>query len=77
MDINEQPDFEQALFIAHGPDFKKGVEVESFQNIELYNLMSYLLKVTPAPNNGTWGALNHMLINPPPPPKTILVSFFK
>ncbi|RXG54686.1 Ectonucleotide pyrophosphatase/phosphodiesterase family member 1 [Armadillidium vulgare] len=54
-----------ALFLAHGPSFKSGVEVESFQNIELYNLMCVLLGVSPAPNNGTWGALHHMLLDPP------------
>lgn len=30
----------QALFVAHGPAFKSGVEVEPFENIELYNLMA-------------------------------------
>ncbi|XP_050711522.1 venom phosphodiesterase 2-like [Eriocheir sinensis] len=55
-----------ALFVAYGPAFRTGLEVESFQNIELYNLMSHLLGVKPAPNNGTWGALHHLLVNPPP-----------
>ena len=30
----------QALFVAYGPDFKSGVEVDPFENIELYNLMA-------------------------------------
>ncbi|XP_063613826.1 venom phosphodiesterase 2-like [Penaeus indicus] len=59
-----------ALFLAHGPSFHRNVEVEAFQNIELYNLMCQLLGVTPAPNNGTWGSLHHMLVNPPPYPIT-------
>ncbi|KAG7178039.1 Venom phosphodiesterase 2-like 1 [Homarus americanus] len=54
-----------ALFVAHGPDFRRNTEVEAFQNIELYNLMCLLMGVKPAPNNGTWGALHHMLVNPP------------
>ncbi|KAL8580376.1 hypothetical protein ACOMHN_037475 [Nucella lapillus] len=50
-----------ALFVAYGPVFKVGVEIDPFENIELYNLMADILGVTPAPNNGTegvlWGAL--------------------
>ncbi|XP_071533900.1 venom phosphodiesterase 2-like isoform X2 [Panulirus ornatus] len=57
-----------ALFVAHGPDFRRNLEVEAFQNIELYNLMCHLLDVKPAPNNGTWGALHHLLNNAPPSP---------
>merc|ERR1719402_264458 len=57
-----------ALFLAHGPAFRRNVELESFQNIELYNLMCQILGVSPAPNNGTWGALHHALVNPPKPP---------
>ncbi|XP_064081999.1 venom phosphodiesterase-like [Macrobrachium nipponense] len=57
-----------AMFVAHGPSFLRNTEVEAFQNIELYNLMCHLLGVTPAPNNGTWGALHHLLHNPPPYP---------
>ena len=64
----------QALFIAHGPDLKRGVEIESFQNIELYNLMSHLLGVTPAPNNGTFGALHNMLVQAPKMKEPRLVS---
>ncbi|XP_042858870.1 venom phosphodiesterase-like [Penaeus japonicus] len=57
-----------ALFIGRGPAFKKGVEIEPFQNIELYNLMCYLTGVTPAPNNGTEGSLYHALVSPPDAP---------
>ncbi|XP_044145402.1 ectonucleotide pyrophosphatase/phosphodiesterase family member 3 isoform X2 [Bufo gargarizans] len=61
----------EAIFIGHGPGFQKEVEVEAFENIELYNLMCDLLKIHPAPNNGTHGSLNHLLkepfFNPTPP----------
>ncbi|XP_050692427.1 venom phosphodiesterase-like isoform X2 [Eriocheir sinensis] len=57
-----------ALFLGYGPDLAAGKEVEAFQNIELYNLMCDLLGVSPAPNNGTWGALHHLMASPPPPP---------
>ncbi|KAM5229354.1 ectonucleotide pyrophosphatase/phosphodiesterase family member 1 [Ctenodactylus gundi] len=54
----------QALFIGYGPGFKHGIEVDTFENIEVYNLMCDLLNLTPAPNNGTHGSLNHLLKNP-------------
>jgi len=55
-----------ALFIAHGPAFRRATEVEAFQNIELYNLMCAVTGVRPAPNQGTWGALHALLSRPPP-----------
>ncbi|XP_045150244.1 ectonucleotide pyrophosphatase/phosphodiesterase family member 1 [Echinops telfairi] len=54
----------QALFIGYGPGFKHGVEVDSFENIEVYNLMCDLLNLEPASNNGTHGSLNHLLKRP-------------
>ncbi|XP_004630371.1 ectonucleotide pyrophosphatase/phosphodiesterase family member 1 [Octodon degus] len=54
----------QALFIGYGPGFKHSVEVDAFENIEVYNLMCDLLNLTPAPNNGTHGSLNHLLKHP-------------
>uniref|UniRef100_A0A452FZJ0 Alkaline phosphodiesterase I n=1 Tax=Capra hircus TaxID=9925 RepID=A0A452FZJ0_CAPHI len=59
----------QALFIGYGPGFKHSTEVDSFENIEIYNLMCDLLNLTPAPNNGTHGSLNHLLSNPVYTPK--------
>ncbi|XP_047487509.1 ectonucleotide pyrophosphatase/phosphodiesterase family member 3-like [Penaeus chinensis] len=56
----------RALFVAYGPDLQQGLEIEPFQNIELYNLMCQLTGVEPAENNGTFGALNHALAQPPP-----------
>ncbi|XP_029450262.1 ectonucleotide pyrophosphatase/phosphodiesterase family member 3 isoform X4 [Rhinatrema bivittatum] len=54
----------EAIFIAHGPSFKNGTEVEPFENIEIYNLICDLLQIQPAPNNGTHGSLNHLLKKP-------------
>ncbi|XP_045400328.1 ectonucleotide pyrophosphatase/phosphodiesterase family member 3 isoform X2 [Lemur catta] len=51
----------EALFLAHGPSFKEKTEIEPFENIEVYNLMCDLLRIQPAPNNGTHGSLNHLL----------------
>ncbi|XP_007945582.1 ectonucleotide pyrophosphatase/phosphodiesterase family member 3 [Orycteropus afer afer] len=54
----------EAIFLAHGPSFKEKLEVEPFDNIEVYNLMCDLLHIQPAPNNGTHGSLNHLLKTP-------------
>ncbi|XP_027489974.1 ectonucleotide pyrophosphatase/phosphodiesterase family member 3 [Corapipo altera] len=54
----------EAIFLAHGPSFKEKTEVDAFENIEVYNLMCDLLRITPAPNNGTHGSLNHLLKKP-------------
>jgi predicted AlkP superfamily pyrophosphatase or phosphodiesterase len=43
----------RALFVARGPDFKRGVTVGGFQNIHVYDLLARLLHVTPAPNDGS------------------------
>lgn len=42
-----------ALFVAAGPDFRAGVVVPPFQNIHVYSLLAGLLRVTPAPNDGS------------------------
>ncbi|XP_072527207.1 ectonucleotide pyrophosphatase/phosphodiesterase family member 1-like isoform X2 [Salminus brasiliensis] len=55
----------QAIFIGHGPGIKYKTTVAPFENIEVYNLMCDLLGVSPVPNNGTHGSLNHLLRNPP------------
>ncbi|NNE71669.1 MAG: sulfatase-like hydrolase/transferase [Rhodothermales bacterium] len=48
------PDLEsmRSLFIANGPAFKNGLEVEPFENVHLYELMTRILGLTPAPNDG-------------------------
>lgn len=63
---NLYPDM-QAIFVAQGPSFlRDGSTVAPFHNIDLYNLMCLLAGVDPAPNNGTWGALHHLLTTQPP-----------
>uniref|UniRef100_UPI00398E8D02 venom phosphodiesterase 2-like isoform X2 n=1 Tax=Pristiophorus japonicus TaxID=55135 RepID=UPI00398E8D02 len=54
----------QAIFLGHGPGFKTRTTVQPFSNIEVYNLMCDLLRIIPAPNNGTRGSLNHLLKKP-------------
>ena len=41
-----------ALFIAHGPAFKQGQEIEAVENIHVYNLLCAVLGLKPAPNDG-------------------------
>jgi hypothetical protein len=42
-------------FLARGPAIRvsHGNKAPGFANVNLYNLMAYLLKVRPAPNDGT------------------------
>ena len=40
------------ILIAHGPAFRRGVEIEPLENIHIYNLMCAVLKLTPAKNDG-------------------------
>jgi len=44
----------RATFIAHGAAFKRGVVVEPFENIQIYNLMSKILGLSPAKNDGNF-----------------------
>jgi predicted AlkP superfamily pyrophosphatase or phosphodiesterase len=40
------------VFVAAGPAFKQGVTVPAFENIHIYNVLSRVLGVTPAANDG-------------------------
>jgi predicted AlkP superfamily pyrophosphatase or phosphodiesterase len=42
----------RAIFIAHGDRFKKGRVVAPFENVQVYNIMTKLLGLKPAPNDG-------------------------
>lgn len=48
---NELPSM-RAIFIAHGSAFKKGAVIEPFENIQIYNVMTRILGLTAAPNDG-------------------------
>jgi predicted AlkP superfamily pyrophosphatase or phosphodiesterase len=41
-----------ALFIAHGPSFRRGVSLPVFDNVDVYPLLARLLDVRPLPNDG-------------------------
>jgi predicted AlkP superfamily pyrophosphatase or phosphodiesterase len=42
-----------AIFIAHGPVFKSGARIPAFPNVDVYSLMTRILGLTPAPNDGS------------------------
>ena len=42
----------RALFVAHGPSFKKEKVVEPFENVDVYNVMAKILGLKPAVNDG-------------------------
>ena len=50
-----------ALFIANGPDFKKGFSMGAFENIHLYELMAYLLEIESAGTDGSLDSLKSLL----------------
>ena len=51
----------QAIFLARGPAFKKGVTVPPFENVHLYALLAHLLGVTPATNDGSLDSVKAVL----------------
>ncbi|KXK07007.1 MAG: phosphodiesterase I [Acidobacteria bacterium OLB17] len=57
---NRYPEM-RALFIAHGPAFKRGFVAEPFANIEVYNVMCKILGLKPAPNDGDLRHVRSML----------------
>ncbi|CAN1296862.1 Ectonucleotide pyrophosphatase/phosphodiesterase family member 2 [Linum perenne] len=53
----------RTIFVGRRPKFGKGVTVPSFENVELYNVVTEILGVVGAPNNGTLGFANSVLLN--------------
>lgn len=49
------------FFAAKGPDFKSGEIVPPIEAIHIYELLTSLLNIEPASNDGTAGELNHLL----------------
>jgi hypothetical protein len=42
----------RAVFVAHGPAFKRGVVLPTFDNVDVYPLMTRLLGVQGEPGDG-------------------------
>lgn len=51
----------RSLFIAKGPSFKQSLRIQPFQNVHIYELMTNLLNIDPAPNDGSIDSLMHIL----------------
>jgi alkaline phosphatase D len=52
-----------AIFYASGPDFRKDYLKSSFQNIHIYALLAYLLRIEPTATDGNINAVKDMLVN--------------
>jgi predicted AlkP superfamily pyrophosphatase or phosphodiesterase len=55
----------RALFVAHGPAFRHGLEVAEFDNVDVYPLLAHVLHIQPAANDGDYDAVKSMLVAPP------------
>jgi predicted AlkP superfamily pyrophosphatase or phosphodiesterase len=51
----------RAIFLARGPAFKQGTVVPPFQNAHIYNLLTRILCLTPAPNDGSWDSVKALV----------------
>ncbi|XP_068647162.1 uncharacterized protein [Aristolochia californica] len=52
----------RSIFVAHGPQFARGRKVQSFENVHIYNLITSILKINGAANNGSEVFSNSMLL---------------
>ena len=43
----------RAVFVANGPSFRRGVVLAPFDNVDVYLLLARLLRIAPAPNDGS------------------------
>lgn len=53
----------QGLFVARGPSFRQGITVPPFRNIHLYELMSRVMGLSPASNDGSIDSVKSVLKN--------------
>ena len=51
----------QATFIAMGPAFARGKVVERVRNVDVYALMTHVLGLRPAPNDGSLDSIRAVL----------------
>lgn len=50
-----------AIFYASGPSFLSDKEVDTFENVDLYNMVCFLLDLEPAQNDGVFERIKPML----------------
>ena len=54
----------RALFVAHGPAFRRGLVVPEFDNVDIYPLLARLLRIEPRRNDGDYSHVAAMLSPP-------------
>lgn len=59
---NANPDM-HGIFFAQGPSFKKGYTAKAFINTNIYNLITHILNLEPAKNDGNWDDVKDVLNN--------------
>ncbi|GJZ60235.1 alkaline-phosphatase-like family protein [Tanacetum coccineum] len=52
----------RTIFIGHGPQFAKGRKVPSFENVEIYNMVTSILNISGAANNGSLSFAKSVLL---------------
>ncbi|KAF9612745.1 hypothetical protein IFM89_003755 [Coptis chinensis] len=52
----------RTIFIGHGPRFARGHKIPSFESVEIYNLITSILNIQGASNNGTASFVNSVLL---------------
>ena len=57
---NDDPKM-RALFVAHGPAFRRGLVVPEFDNVDVYPLLTRVLGIRAAPNDGDFSAVAPLL----------------
>ncbi|XP_024389415.1 uncharacterized protein [Physcomitrium patens] len=55
----------RTIFFGHGPQFERGRKVPSFEIVQLYNVMTSILGISGAPNNGTPSFVESVLLPKP------------
>jgi len=49
------------IFVAKGPAFQSGLNIDRFESVEIYNVLAAVLGLDPAPNDGDPNKLTHIL----------------
>jgi predicted AlkP superfamily pyrophosphatase or phosphodiesterase len=60
---NDAPEM-RAVFVASGPDFRAGVRLATFDNVDVYPLVARLIHVAPRPSDGTIAPFAEALATP-------------
>lgn len=59
---NAEPDM-HGIFYAMGPSFKKGHEHRAMENVNVYQIITHILNLKPAPHDGEWDLVKDMLVD--------------